>query len=434
MRLLLDTHALLWWLGGDLRLSRVARQAIDPDDATVFVSAVSIFEIATKHRLGKLPLQPGIAADLVGTVQAHGFDHLPLDDAKVYRLFSEGRTEAVFQFESGGMQRMLRDAKPSRLEDLIALNAMFRPGPMENIPSFCARKNGKEEVAYPHALLGQVLEETYGIFVYQEQVMQAAQVLGGYSLGGTHAAYVSYIDTKEKRLNFQKAIVINPAVDLYNSVNRLDNMVSKHLSSDPVAVDNFINHIFDQIIALYTVKDKVDFTDNAFMYRAYTVLEPPEQELELLIGLVFRMTSADMSFTSDVMTNSGYLVPKNAQLTSTTSLTDVMLEAMRLSFVNYMDGVYVPFIQRREPGVTREQLIARASLRPIEQYLRTDPKVVMLGTQDDVILSRDEVNWLEDVFGERARIFPTGGHCGSMDQREFIRTMLELIWAPEARS
>ncbi len=79
MRLLLDTHALLWWLGGDLRLSRVARQAIDPDDATVLVSAVSIFEIATKHRLGKLPLQPGIAADLVGTVQAHGFDHLPLD-------------------------------------------------------------------------------------------------------------------------------------------------------------------------------------------------------------------------------------------------------------------------------------------------------------------------------------------------------------------
>lgn len=258
--------------------------------------------------------------------------------------------------------------------------------------------------------------------------------VGGYSLGGTHTAYVSNIDTKEKRLNFEKAIVINPAVDLYNSVNRLDNMVNKHLSSDPVAVDKFIDHIFDQVIALYTVKDKVDFTDNAFMYRAYTVLEPPEQELELLIGLVFRMTSADMSFTSDVMTNSGYLVPKNAQLTSTTSLTDVMLEAMRLSFVNYMDGVYVPFIQRREPSVTREELIARASLRPIEQYLRTASRVVMLGTQDDVILSRDEVNWLEDVFGERARIFPTGGHCGSMDQREFIHTMLELIWAPEAKS
>ena len=112
------------------------------------------------------------------------YESLPLDDAAVYKLFSDGLTEAVFQFESRGMQGMLRDARPTRLEDLIALNAMFRPGPMENIPSFCARKNGKEDVAYPHPLLGPVLEETYGIFVYQEQVMQAAQILAGYSLGG----------------------------------------------------------------------------------------------------------------------------------------------------------------------------------------------------------------------------------------------------------
>lgn len=112
------------------------------------------------------------------------FEDVPLDDPHTYRLFADGKTEAVFQFESRGMQGMLRDARPTRLEDLIALNAMFRPGPMENIPSFCARKNGREEVTYPHPLMGPVLEETYGIIVYQEQVMQAAQILGGYSLGG----------------------------------------------------------------------------------------------------------------------------------------------------------------------------------------------------------------------------------------------------------
>jgi len=112
------------------------------------------------------------------------YEHLRLDDAKTYKLFADGRTEAVFQFESRGMQGMLKEAKPTRLEDLIALNAMFRPGPMENIPSFCNRKHGKEKIEYPHPLLGQVLSETYGIFVYQEQVMQAAQIMGGYSLGG----------------------------------------------------------------------------------------------------------------------------------------------------------------------------------------------------------------------------------------------------------
>ncbi|MDE3234293.1 MAG: DNA polymerase III subunit alpha, partial [Pseudomonadota bacterium] len=88
------------------------------------------------------------------------------------------------QFESRGMQGMLKDARPSRLEDLIALNALYRPGPMDLIPSFVARKHGREVVEYPHPLVEKVLSETYGIMVYQEQVMQTAQVLGGYSLGG----------------------------------------------------------------------------------------------------------------------------------------------------------------------------------------------------------------------------------------------------------
>jgi DNA polymerase III subunit alpha len=112
------------------------------------------------------------------------FEDLPLDDAPTYKLFSRGQTEAVFQFESRGMQAMLKDAKPTRLEDLIALNALYRPGPMDLIPSFIARKHGRETIEYPHPLVEQMLSETYGIMVYQEQVMQTAQILGGYSLGG----------------------------------------------------------------------------------------------------------------------------------------------------------------------------------------------------------------------------------------------------------
>ena len=111
------------------------------------------------------------------------FENIPLNDVATYKLFADGRTESVFQFESRGMQGMLKDARPSRLEDLIALNALYRPGPMDLIPSFVARKHGREVVEYPHPLVEKVLSETYGIMVYQEQVMQTAQVLGGYSLG-----------------------------------------------------------------------------------------------------------------------------------------------------------------------------------------------------------------------------------------------------------
>jgi len=109
---------------------------------------------------------------------------LPLDDTASYDLLKKAQTVAVFQLESSGMQRMLKDAKPDRFEDIIALVALYRPGPMDLIPSFIARKHGKEDVEYPDPRVEPILKETYGIMVYQEQVMQMAQIVGGYTLGG----------------------------------------------------------------------------------------------------------------------------------------------------------------------------------------------------------------------------------------------------------
>ena len=111
-------------------------------------------------------------------------DALAWDDEEVYALLQRGETVGVFQLESEGMRRTLSAVKPTNFGDIIALVALYRPGPMDNIPLFGARKNGREKIAYPHPLLEGILAETYGIFVYQEQVMQAAQILAGYSLGG----------------------------------------------------------------------------------------------------------------------------------------------------------------------------------------------------------------------------------------------------------
>ncbi|HWU75204.1 MAG TPA: DNA polymerase III subunit alpha [Rhodanobacter sp.] len=116
--------------------------------------------------------------------QALDISALPLDDPRPYELLKKAQTVAVFQLESSGMQRMLKDAKPDRFEDIIALVALYRPGPMDLIPSFVARKHGREEVEYPDPRVEPILKETYGIMVYQEQVMQMAQIVGGYSLGG----------------------------------------------------------------------------------------------------------------------------------------------------------------------------------------------------------------------------------------------------------
>ncbi len=159
------------------------------------LATLTILEIAKDFIVARYPSQKDFA-----------FENLPLDDARVYKLFSDGQTEAVFQFESVGMQRLLKDAKPDRLEDLIAMNALYRPGPMELIPNYIARKQGKEVPDYPDPRVKPMLEETYGIMVYQEQVMQTAQILGGYSLGGADMLRRAMGKKDEKEMAAQREV------------------------------------------------------------------------------------------------------------------------------------------------------------------------------------------------------------------------------------
>jgi len=110
-------------------------------------------------------------------------DEFPLDDEKTYDLFKKGETIGIFQYESPGMQKHLKDLKPDKFLDLIAMNALYRPGPLQYIPNFIKRKHGKEQITYDLPEMEEYLKETYGITVYQEQVMLLSQKLGGFSKG-----------------------------------------------------------------------------------------------------------------------------------------------------------------------------------------------------------------------------------------------------------
>jgi DNA polymerase-3 subunit alpha len=136
---------------------------------------------------------------------------IPLDDARTYELFARGDTVAVFQFESRGMRELLKRAQPDRFEDLIALNSLFRPGPMDLIPDFVERKHGRAQVQYPHPLLESVLAPTYGVVVYQEQVMQTAQILAGYSLGGADLLRRAMGKKKPEEMAKQRSVFIDGA-------------------------------------------------------------------------------------------------------------------------------------------------------------------------------------------------------------------------------
>ena len=149
-------------------------------------------------------LNPGTKFDL---------SRIPTDDKKTLELFQQGNTGAVFQFESDGMREQLRQAKPDCLEDLVALNALYRPGPMDQIPHFIDRKFGREKVEYLDPRMEPILRETYGIMVYQEQVMLVARAIGGYSLGGADLLRRAMGKKNVEEMKRQRAVFIHGAAE-----------------------------------------------------------------------------------------------------------------------------------------------------------------------------------------------------------------------------
>lgn len=137
---------------------------------------------------------------------------LPLDDEKTYQMLARGDVVGVFQVESQGMRRALVDMRPDRFEDIIALVALYRPGPMANIPTYCARKHGDEESEYLHPMLEPILKETFGVIIYQEQVMQIAQVMAGYSLGDADLLRRAMGKKIRAEMEKQRAIFVAGAV------------------------------------------------------------------------------------------------------------------------------------------------------------------------------------------------------------------------------
>jgi DNA polymerase-3 subunit alpha len=154
---------------------------------------------------------------------------LPLDDKKTFDMMSEGKTVGVFQLESTGMRSTLSGMKPDRFEDIIALVSLYRPGPMENIPRYIKIKDGDEEADYMHPKLESILKETFGIMIYQEQVMQAAQILSGYSLGGADLLRRAMGKKIKEEMDKQRAMFVNGAT-AHNQIP-----------------ENQSNEIFDQI-------------------------------------------------------------------------------------------------------------------------------------------------------------------------------------------
>ena len=287
---------------------------------------------------------------------------------------------------------------------------------------------------------GNILEDSQDLYrvmsLAWEQVKGRIKVsefyLTGYSLGGSQAAFVAKLDEEKRVFNFKKVCMINPAVNVYTSAKILDDMllqISPNLT--PEVFDRWFNERLARFGEAYRLLNEPPL-DHDFLYNAYRVLHkkgqtPRRENLAGMIGTVFRLASSNMIFTADVMANYGLIVPKNRVLGSADSLTDYMKVTTRVSFIDYFNEFLYPYSQSRNPGLTREALIESTSLRSIEAYLRNTPKIVLMDNEDDLILTPEDLSFLKDVFGARAKIFPRGGHLGNLTFRDNIDHLLNVF-------
>jgi predicted alpha/beta-fold hydrolase len=260
----------------------------------------------------------------------------------------------------------------------------------------------------------------------RKRVEVSAFYLTGFSLGAAHAAYVAQLDAAEHAIGFSKVLLVHPPVNLYVSMRRLDDYLDRYLAADPLAVSRFIEQTFEGLTRVYSTSERAEFTGD-FLYRTFLTLQPDAADLERLVGLAFRLTANDMAFTSDVMTRAGYVVPPDARLGATTSLTPFLEQGLGLSFQDYFEGIFLPYYTRRHPDRTRSEILDRAGLAAIRDFLGTSPQIGVVTAEDDIILAPGEVRFFEGVFGARARIFPTGGHGGSMEQRDVVAEIIRFF-------
>jgi hypothetical protein len=283
------------------------------------------------------------------------------------------------------------------------------------------------------AVPGDLVEDAADLYRTMEAAWKEVQsdievsefLLGGYSLGGTEAAFVAKLDEERRVFNFRKVLMIAPPVSVYHSAGRVEDLMAQ-IPGGPKKQGVFFNNMLSKFSEYYGYGNFVAINDN-FLYSMYQERLFSPQETAGLIGLTFRINLAGMIFASDVVTNSGYVVPKNRELSATDSVFDYFLVSSHLSFFDYFDEYFYPYFSKRRPGLTKEALIASLDLRSIEGYLKSSTKFGVTVNENDFITSKADLDYLRQLFGERVKSYPRGGHLGNLEYKENLDYMVAFF-------
>ena len=248
----------------------------------------------------------------------------------------------------------------------------------------------------------------------------------GYSLGGANAAIVKSLDDTEQRLKIRRVVMINPPVSMFASIDRLDKLFAQSIGSGDQALDRFYRRIYLRLANFYRSTERIHVEDTDLLAAASAVLRT-DADYSAAIALTFRLALMDVFFAGDLYAGTGVVVdPRHPPQPG--DATAALAQQLRdKPFSEYFDRVFVPYYLAHRSGATRESLIAQNRLSVIGDQLQNDPDYFALTNADDVILDREELEWLRHTLGRRIVIYDHGGHLGNLGERQQAADMLSML-------
>ena len=259
----------------------------------------------------------------------------------------------------------------------------------------------------------------------KDQVEVTDFYIMGYSLGGSNAAVLSYIDEKEKVFNFKRVFMVNPPVDLYNSAVKLDKYLDNYTGGKTKGIEKLLNTTLAKVKGGLTSEYANIGADTIYNIVKGDILSDAEKEA--YIGLAFRLASTDLNFISDFMTRSHVYTKNPEKVDKYTNMKEYFKAVNFATFEDYVNKIGFPYYKKHNKDYSIEALKREASLKVIEDYLRTSPKIAAVTNADELILNEKDFAFLKDVFKDRLVIYPKGGHCGNMFYKENVDVMLKFL-------
>ncbi len=248
----------------------------------------------------------------------------------------------------------------------------------------------------------------------------------GYSLGGANAGVVKFLDAREHKLHIQRAVMIEPPVNLFDSVGRLDNLFALSIGSGDVGVERLYQQLYAQLANLYRASDRVHIDENFLLSAAAAVLTTDAQ-FSAAIALTFRIDLMDMFFAGDLYAGTGVVVDPLHPPKPGDRLEKIEVSLRGKPFAEYYSKVFAPYYLKHRPNSTSESLIAENRLDIIGDALRTDPDYYVQTNSDDLILDQAELSWLKSTMGSRIAVYDHGGHLGNLGERRQVKDMLDML-------